>query len=153
MKDLANEIKIVDALVVAVRGAADVNGPAVDRAASGVIYEAVTFAVQVGAEGDALDGTTYFQLELEHSDDNSTWTNCAAGDVLIPKDQSVVLDGANSIVALIDAAAEAPVTIKFGYKGGKRYARLVLNKEGTHTNGTPIGAVAILSHPSVKPVA
>lgn len=158
MKDQANDLKVVDALVPAVRGSADVNGATVSRVSGGVVYESVTYAIQFGAEGDTIDGTTYFQLEMEHSDDDgagspASWTNCGASDVLVPEDMTVVLDGTDSIVALINAVGELPVTVKVGYVGGKYHSRLVLNKEGTHTNGTPVAAVAILGNPSVLPVA
>ncbi len=149
MKDMSNNIKVVSALAAAVYGSADVNGSAVDRQG----FESVTFAMSVGAEGDTLTGSLYIQVEMEHSDDNSTWTDCAAADIIVPKDQTVVVDGTNSIVFKADDGAEAPVVFKVGYKGGKRYSRLVYNKEGTHSNGTPAAALAILGHASMLPVA
>ena len=35
---------------------------------------------------------------------------------------------------------------RVGYRGGKRYIRVVLAKTGTHSNGTPLGAFVIKSH-------
>lgn len=149
MKDQANSLKVVNALTPAVYGAADVNGANVDRLG----FESVTYAVTIGAEGDALAADLYIQVELEEADDTGSYSDCAASDIIVPADQTVVLDGTNSIVFKADAGAEAPVVFKFGYKGGKRYSRIVYNKEGTHTTGTPAAAVAILGNPATLPVA
>lgn len=147
MKDQCNDLKVVNALTAAVR-TADANGASVDRAG----FESVTFAVNLGAEGDTLTGALYIQLEVEESDDNAAWTDCAAADIIVPKSQSVVLTGVNSLVFTADDGAEAPAVFHFGYKGEKRYARVVYNVTGTHVVGTPCAAIAILGNPAVRPV-
>ena len=35
---------------------------------------------------------------------------------------------------------------RVGYVGGKRYVRVVLAKTGTHSNGTPLGAMIVRGH-------
>lgn len=150
MKDLANDIKIVNVITPAVVGAADVQGADVDRLG----YDSVTFVISVGAEGDTLSGSIYFDFILQHGDAASPTTPVAKADIVVPKDQSVVLSpDTTGIVLNLDDPAEAPVLVKVGYKGGKRYLSLKADKTGTHTNGTPMTALAILGNPVQRPVA
>ena len=59
----------------------------------------------------------------------------------------------NGIVkALIAAHAAADVT-KIGYKGGKRYLKLLADFSGTHATGTPIDAIVVEGHARFAPVA
>ena len=100
--------------------------------------ENVMFVVAVGESGDTLSGTVYFLLELEHSDDGSTWTDCADADL------STSITGTNTgTFAKIDAAAEDDAAYKTSYVGNKPHVRCIVNAVGTHSNGTPIGVVAI----------
>ena len=50
------------------------------------------------------------------------------------------------------AAAEDDASYAIGYNGAKRYVRVACTKTGTHTNGTPIGAVGI-TMPIHRPVS
>lgn len=98
-------------------------------------YETAVAIVNVGISADTLSGSVYHTVKLQESADNSVWNDVAAAD----------MEGSNSVV--IDDAAEDPVVIVWGYKGAKRYLRVFDDVTGTHTNGTPFGAVIVRSRP------
>ena len=77
MKDLSNNIATAVSLVSAVRTAA-ANGTGVDLQG----YESAVLIADVGAEGDTLSTSTYFEISLEHSDDNSSWSDVAQADIV-----------------------------------------------------------------------
>lgn len=136
MKDLYHNILVTQILVPAT---ATVNKTSTSIDLQGHVGASVVFAV--GASGDTLSGSVYWTLNLEHSDDNSSFSACTTADVY---------NSAASIV--IDSASEDELAYVFGYKGTKRYVRGVATKTGTHTNGTPIGIVA-LRHAAQAPIA
>ena len=137
MKDLSNNINPAVSLAAAVRSAA-ANGTGVDLQG----YESATVLVDVGAEGDTLSSSVYFEISLEESDDNSTFTDVA---------QASIIDGtiaAGGIFLKLDGTAggnpdTAGGIFRVGYVGNKRYLRVVIAKTGTHSNGTPIGAMVV----------
>ena len=67
MQDLSNNIELGNSIINAVK-TADANGTGIDLQG----FEEATAVVSVGAEGDTLSGSVYFEVSLEHSDDNST---------------------------------------------------------------------------------
>ena len=136
MQDLNNNIKSVQSLAPAVR-TADANGDGVDLQG----FEAVAVAVDTGAEGITLSSSNKIEFELEHSDDDSTYTDVAQADVI-----GVTL-GSGGLFLTLDANGETPQISEIGYVGGKRYIRVVANFSGTHGTGTPISAFAILGKP------
>ena len=149
MQDLANNLKAVNGLVPAVIGSADVNGLTVDLKG----YGSALFVVQSGVEGDALSGSVKFDFYLEESADDSTWTAVADADAIRPAQSANVLTLVSGLFLTLDADAETPQIAVIGYRGSKRYARLRIDKTGTHTNGTPMSIAAILGHPHLAPVA
>lgn len=113
---------------------ADQNTTAVDTAGYGDLLA----MVNVGESGDTLSGTVYILLELEHSDDNVTFTDCADADL------TNYVTGLNTgTFARIDAAAEDDLAYFVGYKGNKQYVRVVINMVGTHSTGTPIAVTMV----------
>lgn len=123
--------QILDPAVVT----ADANCSSVDLKNYGVCR----FLVAVGESGDTLSGTVYIELEVEESDDDSSFTDVANAHL------SASVTGANvGTFAKIDAPAEDDALYTVEYRGHKRYARVVVNVTGTHTNGTPIAVVAAL---------
>ena len=137
MKDLSNNISPAVSLPAAVRTAA-ANGTGVDLQG----YESATVLVDVGAEGDTLSSSVHFEISLEESDDDSTYTDVA---------QASIIDGtiaSGGIFLKLDGTTGGdPDTtggiFRVGYVGNKRYIRVVLAKTGTHSNGTPIGAMVV----------
>ena len=140
MYDLSNSINPAVSLAAAVRTAA-ANGTGVDLKG----YESATILVDVGAEGDTLSGSVFFEVSLEESDDDSTYTDVA---------QAGIVDGtiaSGGIFLKLDGTAggnpdSAGGIFRVGYVGGKRYIRVVLAKTGTHSTGTPIGAMVVRGH-------
>ena len=78
MKDLTNSISPAVSLAAAVRSAA-ANGTGVDLQG----YESATVLVDVGAEGDTLSSSVHFEISLEESDDDSTYTDVAQADIIL----------------------------------------------------------------------
>jgi len=137
MKDMSNSIATAVSLVSAVRTAA-ANGTGVDLQG----YESATLIADVGAEGDTLSSSVYFEISLEHSDDNSTFTDVAQADIV-----DGTISGSDIWLKLDGTAGGNPDTAgeiyRVGYIGGKRYIRGVLAKTGTHSNGTPISLFVV----------
>lgn len=126
--------QVVDPVVVK----ADVDGAGIDMQN----FRHAAFYAMVGESGDTLSGSVYVELELEESDDNSTFSDCADADI------TNAVDGNNDgTFAKIDAAAEDDAVYMTQYTGSKRYVRPVINVTGTHTNGIPIGILAVQSGP------
>jgi hypothetical protein len=141
MRDLSNNIVPANSIINAVK-TAGANGTGVDLQG----YESAMIVVSVGAEGDTLAANLNFQISLEHSDDDSTYTDCV---------QAEIIDGtiaAGGIFLILDGTGTAGTdgnpdsaggTWWIGYVGGKRYVRVVVAKTGTHSTGTPISALVL----------
>jgi len=147
MQDLTHNIVVSNSIINAVK-TAGANGTTVDLKG----FEEATAIVDVGAEGDTLSGSVYFEVSLEHSDDDSTFTDLVQADVI---NGTIAAGG---IWLKLDGTTDGdPGTTggdwQIGYVGGKRYLRLVLAKAGTHSNGTPISGVIVKSRPRVAPKA
>ena len=137
MKDLSNNISPAVSLTAATRTAAATGtGVAVQG------YESATVLVDVGAEGATLSSSVYFEVSLEESDDDSTYTAVA---------QAGIIDGtiaSGGIFLKLDGTAggnpdSTGGIFRVGYVGNSRYIRVVLAKTGTHSNGTPLGAMVV----------
>ncbi|MBU2483900.1 MAG: hypothetical protein KKG78_02355 [Alphaproteobacteria bacterium] len=127
MRDLYSNVGVSLALAPAVQSAS-VDGVAIDTLG----FNSAAFTVNTGAIVSAGD----FSVKLQESDaSGSGFADVAAGfvDTNAP------------------ATLEAASAYKLGYRGNKRYARLVLTKAG----GTSIaaGASVVLGDPTEAPVA
>ena len=96
MQDLSNNIKLMQSIAPAVLDA-DANGSSVDTQG----YENVAIVVDSGVEGITLSGTNKIEFELEHSDDNSSWSDAESADV------NGTL-GSGGIFLTLDDNAESP---------------------------------------------
>lgn len=145
MKDLKNLIAVSQSIETdLVAATVDANGTGVDLQG----FESATILAAVGESNDTLSGSVKIELEVEESDDDSTYTDVADADLI------GYVDGTNDgTFAVIDAATEDQRAYIAGYIGSKRYIRVVVNVTGTHTNGTPIGAFVIKSHSRQNPPA
>ncbi len=125
-RDLYNSIGVIQSIAPAVQSAS-VNGSSVDLRP----YNSATVIINAGA----IVGAAVMVPKLQESDDNSTFTDVAAGDLL----------------GAFPASLSASASIKVGYKGTKRYVRPVL----TLSSGTSIAADAVVigGHASLAPVA
>lgn len=109
-----------------------VNGTGVDLAGTGNFFRAAMLLVIAGA---ITDGTHTYKLQ--ESDDNSSFTDVAAGD----------LQGA--LTAVTTAGANA--VQRQSYTGSKRYLRAVVTTASATTGGNT-AAVIIMSEGSGQPV-
>lgn len=142
LRDFENNIRhdqVVDPVVIS----ADADGDSVDMKG----YRSVAFYALVGESGDTLSGTVYVELELEDSADDSSFTDCV--DAVVT---NTVTGNNTGTFAKIDAAAEDDAVFMCEYKGSARYVRPVINISGTHTNGIPIGIIALRSGDGSLPV-
>lgn len=147
MKDLSHNISVGNSLVNAVK-TAGANGTTVDLQG----FLSATAVVTAGLEGDTLSGTKSFTVALEHSDDNSTWTDAVQADIVNGTIASggiwLTLDGSDG-----GDPGTTGGEWQVGYVGGKRYVRLVLAKTGTHTNGTILSGIIVKGTPLHAPAS
>jgi len=143
MQDLKNNIGVVQSLAPAERSS-DANGTGVDLQG----FESATIVIDMGAEGITLSSTNKIEIELEHSDDDSTYT-----DVTSSADVIGATPDSNGVIATFDDPAEAPAIASVGYIGGKRYIRAVANFSGTHGTATPMAVSVIKGHARSNPVS
>ena len=139
MQDLANNIKLMQSIAPAALDA-DANGTGVDTQG----YENVAIVVDTGVEGITLSSTNKIEFELEHSDDNSSWSDAESADV------NGTL-GSGGLFLTLDDNAESPQISEIEYLGTKRYVRVVANFSGTHGTATPMSAFVILGKPRHAP--
>ena len=135
--DLANNTAVALSYKPTVTTAA-ANGTGVDLQG----YKSATLVAFIGAEGDTLSSSVHFEISLEHSDDNSTYTDVTQSDIT----NGTIASG--GIWLKLDGTAGGDpdttgLVTQVGYIGGKRYIRGVIAKTGTHSNGTPIGLLVV----------
>lgn len=141
-KDLANNLLMTQVLDPATTSAT-VNTAGLDmKGATGGMIN-----VLIGESGDTLSSTVKWDLILQDSDDDSSYSAVTSNT-----DVSFADVDSSGIFATIDAAAEDDASYAIGYNGTKRYVRVACTKTGTHSNGTPIGAVGI-TMPIHRPVS
>jgi hypothetical protein len=123
--------------------ATDTNGTGIDLRGydSAVIIAgaATPIGVSSGSITDlAYGGGRAMVFELEESDDNSTYTDVAAADMIgsFPANRTSGTDG---------------ITSKVGYIGDKRYIRVVANISGSAS--TPVFALVARCHAHQRPVS
>ena len=150
MKDLASKVAI-SPIFGPVTLSADATAVVVDRQG----FESILFHLGIGIGGITFDGSNYIEFTLQHSDDNSTYTDVALTDLVgddIPASIVVGQNSASCIKRLVAAHAAAAV-YEIGYIGGKRYLRADVEFTGTHGTGTPICWSVIKGNASLQPAA
>jgi hypothetical protein len=116
-------------------------------------FDSATLLLGVGAGGITFSGTNKIEFVLTHADDDGTgspgdFSNVTADDIYGNDAPVSVTDGI--VKALIAAHATADVS-EIGYKGGKRFLKLLAKFSGTHGTGTPIAAVLVKGNPRQAP--
>lgn len=104
-------------------------------------FDAVEVLFAIGLSGDTLSGSVFWTLKLQHSDDDSSYSDVPLADL-----------NNTAATAVINSAALDETVYAFGYQGNKRYLKAVATPTGTHTNGTPIGMLALRGTPAYRPV-
>ncbi len=141
MRDLHHNIKTFQALDPAVT-TQDRAGAPIDRQG----FDAVEHAVLIGAAGDTLSAALKIEAKLEASEDGTNWAAVTNANDVHGGPVS-----AAGVFATVDAAGLAQKEYRIGYAGNARYSRVSLVLTGTHANGTPMSALAILARAQVKP--
>lgn len=142
MKDLHSHISLVTAIGAAVL-AADNTPAAIDLQG----YQSAEIAISIGVGGITFSGTNKIEFKLTHSDDDVTYTDVTTADML------GVAVAPGGIIKSLVAAHAAAASYRYGYKGGKRYLKLLADFSGTHGTGTPIAAMIIKGHGADNPQA
>jgi hypothetical protein len=101
-------------------------------------YNSAEIGLGIGVGGITFNGTNKIEFKLTHSEDNVTYEPVALGDVL-----GVDSVGAGGIIKALTSAHAAAAAYRVGYKGGRRYLRLLADFSGTHGTGTAISAQII----------
>lgn len=110
-------------------------------------YESALVLISVGAGGITFTGTNKVEFKLTHSDDDSSYSAVAQGDI------AGAVVGSGGIVLSLTSAHATPTVNAVGYHGGKRHLKLLADFGGTHAAGTPIAANVLLANPHTGPVA
>ncbi len=122
---------------------ADANSASVDVQNS----DDVVLLFHIGAPVDTYSSVNKLDLEVQESDDNSTFTAVANADI------TNYVTGINTgTVAEITANSGCSQIYQVGYRGAKRYIRGVLNFSGTHSSGTICGVTALRGRNRAQPV-
>ena len=126
-RDLIHNVKAAESLRPAAR-TATVNGQGVDLAG----FDSAMFVVAAGAWTDGSHAIT-----AQESDDNSSYSAVAAADLIGSQPTISAAGGGNQVY-------------QWGYRGTKRFVRLVSTVSGT-TTGAVYGGVVIAGHPRKLP--
>jgi len=143
MRDLKSGLAFDEALNAIEKGS-DTNATAIDSQG----FSSVVHVVNVGAPGITFSTTNKVELELEHSDDNATFT-----DVTSNTDVTGGTVDSSGVFQTIDANGDCNKVYAIGYVGGKRYSRVVINFSGTHGANTIFGVIGVKGHPLHGPAA
>ena len=103
-------------------------------------HEALIIIANIGVSGDTLSGSLFGELRIEHGDAANLSDAANVTDNNEVKGATVDSGG---VYATIDDPAEDDVIVSIAYTGFKRYVRIAWDITGTHTNGTPVSAVAV----------
>ena len=161
-RDLVNRIRTVVALAPAT---VTTSTDGLTVATQG--FDAVAFQVIAGPSGDTLSTNVQVEFDLAQSFDGTTWTYCGDYDVITTPPESSshtgigVANGANNSGAFFVASSSTPFALVGGlqpvfgasYIGVAPYVRCHIHLTGSHTNGIPVQAVAILGRPNYIPTS
>jgi len=109
-------------------------------------YNSALVLIHVGVGGITFSGTDKVEFKLTHSDDNSTYTAVTVDDVI-----GLSSVGTGGIIKSLEAAHTAATVTEVGYKGGKRYLKLLADFSGTHGTATPMAALVIKGGADILP--
>lgn len=150
MRDLFHSVTAVQAIAPATLSATT-TGLAVDRKG----FESVTFVLVTTQFATADNTTNFWEIEIEDSPDNSTWTDCTLQDVLFANKGTTELTNgrvarlnngtAVTGIDVLDVTGASGGIYVCGYKGDQRYCRIILKETGSASS--TVAAVAVKGHP------
>jgi hypothetical protein len=135
MRDAKSQYKVANSLLpIAATNTADATGLGVDTNG----FQSALMVLTLGVPLTALSGSIYWVVAFQEHDENTAghYTNIADAD----------LEGGVNLIT-VNADGEASRSISRGYKGDKRWLRIIATGTGSNTNGTPMSAVIVLGHP------
>jgi hypothetical protein len=145
MRDLVNSVAFGDSVAIQTITGSNLTGTGIDLAG----FNSATVVLVMGdidEMGASPVGSAKIDVQLQHSDDNASWSDVAGGDV-------VALNGVGSVSSgIVASASDDRTPVDVGYVGDKRYLRAILQPTGL-TNGGPAGAIVIKGHPRHAPAA
>lgn len=115
----------------------------------GLDWASIVHRALIGNSADTLSGSLYWEVILQHSDDevDGNFVDVTDEDLI----EGTMVDAANGVIALINAPAEDQVEVEVEYRvaqpNAKRYSRLIFTRTGNHASGTPIGAIGTKHYP------
>lgn len=104
-------------------------------------YNSACVVFNIGLSGDTLSGSVYWTLKVQHSDDDTTYTDTVASDL-----------HNSSTTIVVDSSTKDRQAYCFGYNGAKRYLKAIATPTGTHSTGTPIGMASLRGTAAYSPV-
>lgn len=143
IRDVYNNEDVLNSLLPAVR-TADTNGTGVDLRN----FDGNLINFNVGAPGITLDASNRIELNIEESDDDSTYNAVADVDMLGGTTGGI----ATGCVAILTGNAQASKSIQAQYIGTKRYVRGKIEMVGTHGTGTSISCTVTRAFPHIRSV-
>ncbi len=108
-------------------------------------YHAALLLLEVGVGGITFDATNKVEFKLTHSDDDSSYSAVTDADVVLGQGCDASVGTGGIVKSLIAAHAAADVTV-VGYRGSKRYLKVLADFSGTHGSATPISATLLKGH-------
>lgn len=148
MRDLHSNIKVVS-LIDPIVGNNDTEGGSSAAGLDTLGFGSAELIAQIGTSGDTLSGSVKIDIILEDSTDDSTYTAVTDSNlVLFGSNSNTSAPDSSGIIATVDGTADDNLHYRVGYLGTSRYVRLRLDFTGTHTNGTPIAVMGVLSNAS-----
>lgn len=100
--------------------------------------QSATVLVEVGVGGITFSTTNKVEFVLTHSD-----VTGSGFEPVTQADMVGVTVGAGGIIRALIAAHAAPTVTVAGYKGRKRFLRLLADFSGTHGAATPMSATVV----------
>jgi hypothetical protein len=140
MKDLHSAIHVVPVAIAAL--SADNTPVAIDLQG----YNSAEILLCVGIGGVAFSGTNKIEFKLTHADDkadgsspdNNGFSAVGIDDVL-----GVQAVGEGGIIKDLTSEHAAAAVYRIGYKGNKRWLKLLADFSGTHGTATPLSLLVV----------
>lgn len=142
MKDMHSTIKVVTAI-----GASVLNADAASANIDLSGFKSAELILALGVGGIAFSGANKIEFKLSHSDDGADFDDVIAADLL------GVAEVAGGVVKALTAPHAAAGTYRIGYKGNRRFLKLLADFSGVHGTGTPIAALVVMGDPRWAPQA
>jgi hypothetical protein len=105
-------------------------------------FNAAIIEIHIGVGGITFTSTNKIEFKLTHSDDNSSYSAVTVDDMI-----GLSNVGTGGIIKSLTTAHAAGTVERFGYRGGKRYLKLLADFGGTHSSPTPLAASIVKLEP------